>query len=202
LGPKPTVLDCHRARYHIRVQNDNVVELSGTLTLRDLLKYQYSQCYRRTWWIVVLATLVSVAGVLLALIVLVLTSNYQLVIRNGTPFLLLLLFWTCIVTSPYRSAQRQMKTAKRLSAPIMYRFSSQGIHSEGLHFTSELSYDALWAVRETKSLFLLYPGAGSALVVPKRFFKDAPQQNHWRTVLEQGIVPKRITKGGFLGRWL
>jgi hypothetical protein len=146
--------------------------------------------------------LVSLVGVLLAAVAALLTSDLELARRNGTPFLLLLIFWVVLATTPYRGAGRLMKTNIPLSGPITYVFSSQGIRRSGLHFSSEISYKALWAVRETKSLFLLYLGAGSAIVLPKRFFKDAVQQNDWRNLVERGISPKGVTKSGFLGRWL
>ena len=72
----------------------NLVELSGVLAFSDVLRFQYSQCYRRTWWIVLLMTLLSLAGVLLAVLVILLTRNLELARHNGTPFLLLLVFWT------------------------------------------------------------------------------------------------------------
>ncbi|HTC35902.1 MAG TPA: YcxB family protein [Bryobacteraceae bacterium] len=147
-------------------------------------------------------TLVSLVGVVLALIVVVLTPDLEFVGRNGTPFLLMLAFWVFIATAPYFGAKRQMKTTIPLSASVTWIFSSQGIHRTGLHFSSDMSYEALWAARETKSLFLLYLGARSALVLPKRFFKDAAQQHEWRILIEERISPKRITKAGFLGRWL
>jgi hypothetical protein len=184
------------------VRNDSLVELSGTLGFSDLLKFQYSQCYRRTWWIVLLMTLVSLVGVLLAAVVALLTSDLELARHNGTPFLLLLIFWIFILATPFWAAKRLMKTSIPLSAPITSIFSSRGIHQTGMHFSSDISYETLWAVRETKSLFLLYLSAGSALVLPKRFFKDAVQQNDWRILMEQRISPKRITKSGFLSRWL
>jgi len=180
----------------------NLVELSGVLAFSDVLRFQYSQCYRRTWWIVLLMTFLSLAGVLLAVLATLLTSNLELAWQNGTPFLLLLVFWACVVTSPYWAAKRSTKTTITLSSPIKYIFSSQDIRSTGTHFSSEITYEALWAVRETKSLFLLYLGAGSAIVLPKRFFKDALQQNDWRILMEQRISPKAITTSGFLGRWL
>ena len=90
----------------------------------------------------------------------------------------------------------------QLSAPITYTFSTQGIHSTGVHFSSDISYEALWAVRETKSLFLLYLNAASAIVLPKRVFRDDVQQDAWRLLVEQRISPKRIAKSGLLGRRL
>ena len=111
-------------------------------------------------------------------------------------------FWICVVTAPYRGAKRQMKTSIPLSGQIVHVFSSQGIHRSGAHFSSDTSYEALWAVRETKSLFALYFSASSAFVLPKRFFRDAAQQNDWRILVEEHISPKVITRSGFLGRWL
>jgi hypothetical protein len=184
------------------VQIDNPVELSGTFAFRDLLNFQHSQCYRRTWWIILPMMLVSLGGVLLAVLVALLTPGLKLALHNGTPFLLLMVFWLCIMTSPYRGAKRLLKTSTQLSAPITYTFSTQGIHSTGIHSSSNISYEALWAVRETKSLFLLYLNATSAIVLPKRFFKDPIQQDDWRLLVEQRISPKTITKSGFLSRWL
>ncbi len=184
------------------MQNDSSVDLSGTLAFSDLLKFQYSQCYRYTWWLVLVFMLVSFVGVLLAVAVAVLTPEHDLARRGGTWFLLLLIFWICVATAPYRGAKRQMKTSIPLSGQILYVFSSQGIHRSGTHFSSDISYEVLWAVRETKSLFALYLSASSAVVLPKRFFKDAAQEKDWRVLVEEHISPKVITKAGFLGRRL
>jgi YcxB-like protein len=95
-----------------------------------------------------------------------------------------------------------MKTNIPLSGQILYVFSSQGIHRSGTHFSSDITYEVLWAVRETKSLYALYFSASSAFVLPKRFFKDARLENDWRILLEEHISPKVITRSGSLGRWL
>ena len=149
-----------------------------------------------------LVLLISFVGVLFAVAVAVLTPERDLARESGIWFLLLLIFWSCLVTAPYRSAKRQMKTSVPLSGPIQFVFSSHGMHRSGVHFSSETSYEVLWAVRETKSLFALYFSASAALVLPKRFFKDAAQENDWRVLVEEHIAPKVITKSGSLGRWL
>ncbi len=146
--------------------------------------------------------LVSLGGVLLAAVVALLTPDLKLALHNGTPFLLLSVFWLCLVTTPYRGAKRLLKTSAHLSSPITYTFSTQSIHSSGIHSSSDISYDALWDVRETKNLFLLYLNATSAIVLPKRFFNDATQEKDWRLLIEERISPKGITRSGFLGRWL
>jgi hypothetical protein len=184
------------------LQNESSVELKGTLAFSDLLRFQYSHCYPHTWWLLLLSILVTFLGLLLAVIVAVLTPEHDLARRGGTWFLLLLVFSIILATVPYRGAKRQMKTSISLSGPIQYLFSSRSIHCSGTHFTSDISYEALWAVRETKSLFLLYSNTSSALVLPKRFFEDAAQEADWRRLVEERISPKVITKRGFLARRL
>ncbi len=168
----------------------------------DLVKFQYSQCYRYTWWLVLLSMFVTFVGLLLAVLVAVLTPEHDLALRGGTWFLLLLVFSIILATVPYRGAKRQMKTGIPLSGPILYVFSPRGIRCSGTHFFSDISYEALWGLRETKSLFLLYSSASSAVVLPKRFFKDAAQESDWRILVEEHISPKVIAKSGFLGRRL
>ena len=147
-------------------------------------------------------TLVCLVGLLLAVLAGLLTSDLEVVVDRGTPFFLLLAFWIVLLTTPYRIAKKQMKTNMALFGPIKYIFSSLGMNHSGLHFSSDVAYQGLWAVAETKSLYLLYYGEGSAFLVPKRFFRDAGQQNDWRILIEQGISPKGIEKPGFLARWL
>jgi hypothetical protein len=182
------------------VQTDSV-ELDGTLAFDDLLRTYCLQCFQRTWWIILPVMLVSLVPVLVTPVVVLLTSDWE-VARKATPFFLLLIIWALLATTPYRGAKRLLKTNVNLCAPIKYTFSSRGINSIGTYFSSELSYEALWTVRETKSLFLLYTSAGTGIVLPKRYFKDEAQQNDWRALVEQGISPKHITNSGFLGRWL
>jgi hypothetical protein len=182
------------------LQNVSSVELNGTLEFRDVLKFQYSQW--RSWWILLLLILVSLIGGLLAVVAAMLTPNLELARRGGTWFFVLLMYWLLLATTPYRGAKRQMKTNLSLTGPILYVFSSRAVRSAGAHFSDEISYQALWSVRETRSLFMLHYSASSALVLPKRFFKDAAQENDRRTLVEGHITPKVITKSGFLGRWL
>jgi hypothetical protein len=183
-------------------QVDGSIELTGTIAFGDVLRFQYAQCYRRTWWIVLLLMFFSFVGFLLALTVAILTPTHDFARVGGIWFALLSVYWILLGTAPYRGAKKQMKTNTPLAAPIQYIFSSQGVHRSGVHFSSDISYEALWAVRETKSMFLLYLSASSAFVLPKRFFKDDSQHNEWRIFVTRQISPKAITSSGFLGRWL
>lgn len=145
---------------------------------------------------------ICLAGILLAGFVALLPSDPGVVWPDATPFLVLLLFWSVLITAPYRGARRQLNTNASISEEIAFVFSSCGIHRKGAHFEGDMDYTLLWAVFETKSLFLLYLSAGSAFALPKRFFKDAGRQQAWRALLERQIAPKTIAKPDFFARLL
>jgi len=60
------------------MQNDGLIELSGTLAFRDLLNFQYSQRYRRTWWLILPMMPIALGGFLLVVMAAWLTSDLQL----------------------------------------------------------------------------------------------------------------------------
>ncbi len=181
--------------------SDTVYELGGTFALNDFVRFQYFHSLRRTWWFVIIVTLVVlVAGVLAAVLALVFhdsrTATY------GSPILLLFLMWLgTIVVLPQSAARKQLRTGASLRDPINYTFSAQGIHSKSAFSSGETSWKAFWEVCETKTLFCLYFTSSSALVLPKRFFKDEVELSGWRSLVEEQIAPKKIIEPGFVGRW-
>lgn len=184
------------------MQTENALEVAGTLTLSELVRFQYFHAFRRSWWMV--AFLCLVAGVLLLL------AGFLAWFAPGEGFtpsgwmvpLALVLFWGIVITAPYRGAKRLMRTSATLSGPTTYAFQPDGIRHGGQSFSSEVAYAAIWLVRETKTLYLLYLSVHSALVLPKRYFKDAAQQSGWRSMIEEKISPKTIEPPGFLARRL
>lgn len=181
-------------------QSDITFELRGTLTLGDLLRFQYFNLFRRFWWMFVAVTLVVLTVVLLAAVLVILTHDVEEAGANVTKPVFVFLVWCGIVAvCPYFSARKQMRTQPSIREPISYQFSSQGIHLTAKYSSSEISYKGLWLVRETKSQFCLDLSAGTALLVPKRFFKDVTEQTEWRALLEQGISPKKIVGPDLIG---
>jgi hypothetical protein len=160
--------------------SDKVFELGGTFTLSDVVRFQYFHSLRRTWWVVIVVTLIVLAEVILAVVLALEFHNYQIV-RYGTPIALLFLLWLGIITVlPYSAARKQLKTGVSLREPIIYTFSPQGIRYKSAFSSGDTSWKAFWRICETKSLFCLYSSASSALVLPKRFFKDEAEEGGWR----------------------
>jgi len=181
--------------------SDKVYELRGTLTLSDLVRFQYFNFLRRTWWFVIVVMLILLAGVILAAVLAFVFHDYKTASTNGIPILLVFLFWCAALTVlPYAGARKQLRTNASIREPFVYTFSPEGIHFRNAFISGETSWNAFWRICETKSLFCLYPGAGAAWVLPKRFFKDDAEQNGWRRLVEEKIAPKKIMRPGFVGR--
>ena len=181
-------------------QSDITFEIRGTLTLGDLLRFQYFNLFRRFWWVFVPVTLVVLTVVLLATVLVIVSHDVEEAWAPVTKSVFVFLVWCGIVAAcPYLAARKQMQTQVSFREPIVYQFSSEGIHVIAKYSSSEISYKGIWMARETESQFCLYLSAGAALLVPKRFFKDVAEQTEWRALLEQGISPKKIVGPDLIG---
>lgn len=181
--------------------NDQVYELRGTLTLSDILRFQYFHYLRLTWWFVIAVMLILLAGVILAAVLALEFHDYKTARTNGIPILLAFLVWCAALTVlPYIGARKQLKTNASIREPFVYIFSPGGIRFNNAFISGETSWNAFWRICETKTLFCLYPGAGSAWVLPKRFFKNESEASGWRRLAEEQIAPKKIIAPGFVGR--
>jgi hypothetical protein len=179
--------------------DDNVFELQGTVGFGDLLRFQYFNILRRTWWFVLPLLLFLLVVTVIATVAALMFRSTEIA-SKGTPFLLLLLFWSGVFAyCPYLAARRLLKTSRVFGQHGVYRFSAETIHFSSADSSGDTSWRALWVVRETKSMFLLYLNEYSAYLLPKRFFSDANEQNAWRRLVEQRILPKVISKPGFIG---
>jgi hypothetical protein len=177
-----------------------VFELRGTLTLSDLVRFQYFHFLRRTWWVVIPCLLIMLAGVILAAVLALVFNDYQTARTSGTPFVAVFLLLCAMTICPYIGARKQLRTGVSIREPFVYSFSPQGILYHNAFSSGETSWKVFWRICETKSLFCLYSSATSAWVLPKRFFKDEAEQSGWRRLVEQQIAPKKITEPGFVGR--
>jgi len=179
------------------------IELTGTITFGDMLRFYYFHFLRRTWWLVLFAILLLLLMLLAVAVLAFVFDDYATARSIGPPLLLGFVFCIAFIgLPPYLSARKIFKSAVEFHGPVTYNFSPHGIHTVSAHSSSDTGWQALWAVRETKNSFSIYFNAGAALVVPKRFFKDARRQDDWRRMVEAAIEPKKIEKPGAVGRLL
>jgi hypothetical protein len=184
------------------MQNNDVFELSGKITFNDILKFQYFHCLRRIWWFVALLTTILFVILGVAAVVSVVFRSIE-VARAALPIAGATLFWLAVVGGmPYLAARRQYSTMIALGKPVTFRFSYEGVHSVTGYSSGDVSWKAFWTIREAKTFFALHFSAGSAWILPKRFFADTSQQEKWRELVEAQIQPKKILKPGVVGKLL
>ena len=166
------------------MQSNETFELAGQYTMNDLLRFQYFGLLRRLWWFVVL-----IAALLFMIL--------------GLEAIVGVLVWLAFVgLIPYFAARRIYKTSITLGRPVVFTFSSDGVHTVTDYSSGDISWKAFWRIREAKTFFALYPSAGSALILPKRFFASPTQQEQWRELVEAQIQPKKILRPDVLGKLL
>jgi YcxB-like protein len=183
-----------------------VIELHGTFTLSDFVRFHYFHTLRLCWWLlaIVAVFLLIVAPLFLALFV----NTYPPVVswssveEGAVPFVAGCLVLTYALTvMPYQRAKKQYAAQNYLREPVRTSFAAEGISSEGSGISSKVVWSIVKQVRETKSLFLLYYSANMALIVPKHFFEAPDQMDQWRQLVAASIDPKLIEKRGLVGRW-
>jgi hypothetical protein len=184
------------------VQPQPVIELSGTLTPGEVARFQYFHTLRRTWPVLLFALPFLV--VLLPFLAIESSTNpessWGAVLSNAAPFFVLLVVWLVILLYiPYRQAGKQYRSQKYLHEPITYRFSPEGVSGAGPSISWTLTWDIFKAVRETKSLFVMYQGPNIAVVLPKRFFADSAAADEWRRLVSSSMS-KPIEQPGVVGR--
>jgi hypothetical protein len=175
-----------------------MMELKGTLTLADFARFHYFHWLRRIW-LAVLIILISWVAII-AFLAALLTPDIDVDTR---PVSILLPIWLCLVAAtPFLAARRQFKRKECLHEPIIHVFTVEGINSSSSSVSSEVKWRIVQNVRETSRLFRLHYSSNQALIIPKRFFSSPEQIESWRRIVETSIAPRKISKSGFIGRWL
>lgn len=171
-----------------------MIEIQGTLTVSDLVRFQYFHLLRFVWPLALLFAPIPPLNVFLFC----LGGEWTVVGTNLLPFSLLVLFWFVV---PPISARRQLATRRYLSEEMRYSFDAKGIRLAAPSFTTSLKWSLLRAVRETKTSFLLYEGPGIARIVPKRFFSSEGELVIWKNAVTSWMAPKSIHPPGVVGKW-
>jgi hypothetical protein len=157
---------------------------------------------RSTWLFWALLALFTILLILTAVGFTILFHGYE-VARASLPLILIFCFLLAFISFlPFHAARRMYKTMISAGKPIAFRFTADGIHAHTDYSSGDTSWAVLWKVYEAKTFFCLYLDAGSAWVIPKRFFADANQQELWRSLVEAQLEPKKILKPGVVGKLL
>ena len=154
-----------------------MVQVNTQLTHRDLLWFNYNYFFRRPF-----------VWVLAGIICVVFTSTLFNVSSDGlenyaeagsfeklTPAFFLLGIFVFSCWGIYRQTKRNFTSTSTLHEPIVYTFTQTGIHIKGRTFESDLHWEVVHKVKETKNLFLFYQNNLAANLVPKTAFSSKDQ---------------------------
>jgi len=170
------------------------------VTIGDLTRFQYFHLYRRVWFVAIPLLIVLISLSILSLMAMFVPGE-----TNGAITIagfILTTFWCLVmVLLPYRSAKKSF-TARAFREPVSYSFTPEETRITSAIGSSQISWSAWTAVRETSTLYLLYYAPNLAMLVPKRFFADRSQIAEWEGLVESRIAPIRIWRPGIAGQWL
>ncbi|HEV8148312.1 MAG TPA: YcxB family protein [Bryobacteraceae bacterium] len=168
---------------------------AGTLTLRDVVQITYSQSMR-----IIIAALLFVGVAILGIVFALLLD------QSGTEspwwtYGFLLCWGLVMLAVPYVSATNQFRKQRYLREPIQFSFSETAIRLEGPNFSSQITWQVVQRVRETKSAFLIFQSARAAWILPKRFFANNDDIEKWRQFAIAHLEkPNQFRPAGWLSK--
>ena len=86
-------------------------------------------------------------------------------------------------------ARRDFKKHPHMAGPKVMRVGEQGLTMESAHGTSEVNWSLFTRFRETSRLLLLYCGARSFMIIPKRALAST-ELNQFRELVHRKISAK------------
>jgi hypothetical protein len=117
------------------------------------------------------------------------------------PFAALLLLWISIwLVVPLLIARNKLARQSWLGEPVTFVFGPETVQIASASVSSEIHWSVVREVRETRSLFLLYYGAQSAAMIPKRFFASAAGIQAWKELIQARIKCSPIAVRGMAAR--
>jgi hypothetical protein len=96
--------------------------------------------------------------------------------------------------APYFSAKKQLQKNPQLAGPTTVTFSDAGLDMIAPHSESHLDWSGIVKVRETSTLFLIYPQQAIAQILPKRCFTSIEDEGRVRQMLRSHVKDAKLVK--------
>lgn len=175
--------------------DNSVLTITYQLTEQDILRLIWTSL-RRIRAFVILYFVLGIGFPLLGLLCLpavyrtmddpvrALTGMIPLIV--SLPLVLFVLLpWTL-----RRAARRNYRSSPAARQPTTYRISADGITTSGALTASEVGWDAVVDVLETRSDFLFYLSSQAAIVIPKSALPTSEELQHLRQIIEASPCEK------------
>jgi hypothetical protein len=141
----------------------NKIALTTQLSIEDYIKVNYHLFYRRL-------AIKFLTGFGIFMLILIAFSFHS---WTETPWFQIIIALSITIGLPlqvYFSAKKGYKTNKQISEKINYEFDQEYIRWKGESFQSNLTWNKIYNVTESKNWILIWQDSKIVNVVPKRDF--------------------------------
>jgi hypothetical protein len=168
------------------------VQVRGELTVGDLYRFTVHALVSRFWFFL---------GIIVFVVLIMTTelwtghASWEWTTQSvaSSVFLFLLMPYIFFV-APYFSAKKQLRKNPHLSGPATVTFSDAGLDMIGPHSESHLDWSGVVKVRETSTLFLIYPQQALTQILPKRCFASVEDESRVREMLRSHVKDTKLQK--------
>jgi hypothetical protein len=168
------------------------VQVRGQLTVADLYRFSVYALVSRFWFFL---------GIIVSVVLIMTTelwtgrASWEWTTQTvaSSVFFLVLMPYIFFV-APYFSAKKQLEKNPHLSGPTTVTFSDVGLHMIGPHSESRLDWSGIVKVRETSTLFLIYPQQALTQIMPKRYFASVDDESRVREMLRSHVKDAKLKK--------
>jgi hypothetical protein len=142
----------------------------------------------KSWSNRVMLVVMPIAGLLLLWKVQLSTISQQPIVATGA--VVLLGFPIFYFATIWRRTKRSFENLQTFQTKIEYSFSVKGFAVHDMKSSSEIDWDAILRVDESKHSFNLFFHRSLFQAIPKRCFKQPEDIARFRTLLKQRLGPK------------
>lgn len=162
-----------------------MVQVNTQLTRQDFLKFNFSHFFSNILIRILLGIFGFVAFMSLFGFIMIVLTDYEnaSLFEQLMPVLIISAIFGLICWSVYAQSNRNYASTNTVHEPIDYTFSETGIHIKGKSFESDLNWNVIHKVKETKQLFLFYQNNLAANLVPKSAFASKEQISALRELI-------------------
>lgn len=135
-----------------------MLQIHSQLTQQEFIRFNYRHFFSRpiTWVLLGIFGLVFISSLFSVILFSIVEYEGAGLLEQSLPLLIISAIFALICWSVYYQSKCNYASTKSVHDPITYTFSDTGIHLKGRSFESDLKWELVQKVGETKSMFLVY----------------------------------------------
>ncbi|SFC69199.1 YcxB-like protein [Alkalibacterium subtropicum] len=163
---------------------EEIIQISGKLTLEDFIKYNHYHLGKllKVYFVLCFIVLFFVFQIPMS------GDIILIILISGIPSLLLssLLYYFAKRTRRH-FAVREYKSDQLIKLTISYTFKQEGVTQVVRKSQNQYEWTDFLKAREHKEMYLLYLSKNKAMVLPKRFFQTEDQMRRFKSLIVQNL---------------